>query len=73
MRKEGKAKLIKWPETYMLPDVVEALFHFLASVSFRHEKFILDDARLLFACLLRVSGVTDFRHSDRILICVFWL
>lgn len=53
--------------TYMLPDALQPLLHLLRAITFRNEKFILDDARLLLACFLRVSCVTNFRYFDRIL------
>lgn len=51
----------------MHPEALDPLLHLLVSVSFRNEKFVLDDARLFLACFPRVGGMTNFRNFDRVL------
>lgn len=53
--------------TYMFPDVLQPLLHFHRAIPFRNEEFVLDDARLLFACFSGVSCVANFCYFDRIL------
>lgn len=53
--------------TYVLSDAFQTLFHLSHPISFGKEKFVLDNASLLLACLLRVSCVTNLRYFDRVL------
>lgn len=53
--------------TYLLSDALHALLQLHRAISLRDEELVLDNARLLFARLSRVSRVTYFRYFDRIL------
>jgi hypothetical protein len=62
----------------MLPDTFKPLLQLLRTVLLGHVELVFNDARLLLACVSRVSCVTNLRNSDRVLtifnfmcVCVF--